>query len=189
MGWIMIKPASQNKPVFSRVYFKKLAVLLGAMLAGIVLTGVIHELSHLSAAAILGIPVLKFSFFDWQYLSPTITFGARNPAAMLLTLYAGGLVTGTIWLIVYTVCFIHKKYAEKSLMWWCTGLLLAMLAYWQLVQGVLEGLLHQVYISGAGNPASISFLIQSLSFILGLAIYLKQTDYWHNHTGNKYTHH
>lgn len=174
-GVILAKLEKGNK--MERV--KPVLRILPIVVCLVVITVVVHELAHLIAAFVMGVPVDAFTWFDPTSISPAITFGPTdNQLGVVIVLFSGGLVTGALWLIICSTFFISKKYAERGLLWWLLGLFVAVLAFWQVGQGVLEGVLHQTYTSGAGKAGSFSFVIQCLFIILGLLIYLWPTHLW-----------
>lgn len=159
-----------------------LRVLPIAVLSTVVLiflTIIVHELAHLVAAFILGIPILNFSWFDPAHLAPAITFRTtENSIGLAVIQYSGGLVTGALLLTAYVAYFVSNKYAERGPAWWLIGLVIALLAFWQIGQGMIEGCLHQIYLLEAARLGSLSFAMQCLFIVTGFAVHLWQTRLW-----------
>lgn len=158
---------------------KPMLLILPIVVCLVFITMVVHEFVHLITAFAMRIPLVNFTWFDPRTISPAITFGfTNNELGMAIVHYAGGLVTGALWLTVCFIFFVSKKYAERSLALWSLGLFIAILAFWQIGQGVLEGCLHEAYLLGAGKVGSASFIVQSLFIFLGFLAYFWRTHLW-----------
>jgi hypothetical protein len=143
------------------------------------LTVAIHEAAHIVVAGLLGIGIDEAPHFSLEKGGVAITFKPTNDLGRLRTVhYSGGLVTGLFWMAILLGVFLYHGRADRNVLWWINGLLVSMLAFWQVGQGLLEGMLHNLYITGAGRAGSAGNTIQILFLLMGMLYYLRQTRIW-----------
>jgi len=82
--------------------------------------------------------------------------------------YSGGLVTGTLLLIILA---LKREWFKQSLYRWLLGLYMATFGFWHLCQGILEGAFHDTYIADSTNIFSLSYGIGYAAAFLGMALY------------------
>ncbi len=151
-----------------------LIVALG-IIGTFLLTPAIHEPAHLTAAAIFGIPINGFFWIDPQLGVPTVYLGVSEWSWQLaLTLYSGGVFAGAFWSAIYFLLF-RRKVFELSGARWAFGAWLAVLIVWQFGQGLMEGALNGLYLTGINQVFSTSRLMQISFMIMGFLFHVTFT--------------
>ena len=154
---------------------QKSAILLGvksafSLLLLFILTVVLHEGAHYIAALMLGIPIASFTWFDPRYFAPVfVSASTEYTLGYKVVSYAGGLVTGVLLLAILA---LKREWFRQSLYRWFLGFYIATFGFWEICQGILEGALHQAYISNATNLLfSSTHYIGYASAFLGMFLY------------------
>lgn len=74
------------------------------LLVLLAVTSIIHEVAHLVAALIMGVPIVSFAWFDPQYLAASLVTGATQSRLALTVIgCAGGFVAGSVLLAIVAV--------------------------------------------------------------------------------------
>jgi len=152
------------------------AILLGiksasTLLAIFIAAVIIHEGAHYIAALLVSIPIAQFSWFDPYYSAPVFVSASKEyTIEVVIVSYAGGLFTGTLLL---SVLVFGRNWLKQSLYGWFLGFYLATFGAWQVCQGILEGALHETYISDAAN-----LLFGPTQYIGYAAAFAGMTLYW-----------
>ena len=141
-----------------------------SLFALFIITIIIHEGTHYVTALLLGIPIAKFTWFNLNYFAPVITSALKEyTLGMTVVSYAGGLFTG---ILLLSILVFRWNWFKQSLYRWLLGLYLATFGTWQMCQGILEGALHQAYITNASNLLfSPTHYIGYASAFLGVFLY------------------
>jgi len=140
-----------------------------SLIALVILTTVIHEGAHYLVATILKVPIASFTWFDPRYSAPVFVSGSTEyTLGMEVVSYAGGLVTGV--LLLATLVF-KREWFRQSLYRWFLGFYIATFGFWEICQGVLEGVFHEMYIADVTNILSLSYCVGYASAFLGMALY------------------
>ncbi len=151
-----------------------LIVALG-IIGAFILTPVLHEPAHLTAALIFGIPINGFFWIDPNLRVPTVYLGVTEWSWQLtLTLYSGGVFAGTFWGAIYFLLYRRRRF-ESSGAWWAFGAWLSVLVVWQLGQGLMEGSLNGLYLDGINQVFSTSRLMQISFMIMGFLFHVTFT--------------
>ena len=132
-----------------RLTWRQCAYLMLYMLVMVVVLVVLHEGAHILAAMALG---ACFSELELGFIG-------INPAVILpecfagpcqtIVRYAGGLATGTIFLVFYLTYWVRKYQRNPGFFVWSLGAVTLMMAAMQYATGYLEGCYHAAYIAGA----------------------------------------
>ena len=172
--------ALKQRPFLPSLVQEHITVLAApTFLVLMLVTVYVHELAHVVVAVLLGIPILEFRWLEPARLAPVMyTPNIESPWVVSLLGVVGGLVTGGLWLLVYLEFFIHRKLNERGPGWWLTGLLIAILAAWQLGQGLIEGGFPEAYFVGAVDLANFGTLMPISVITMGAAIHLAHTQLW-----------
>ena len=149
------------------------------------LTPIIHEPAHLTAALIFGIPIDGFFWIDPILRVPTVYFGVTEWSWQLaLTLYSGGVFAGAFWGAIYFLLF-RRKLFERSGAWWAFGAWLSVLVVWQLGQGLMEDAMNGIYLDGINQVFSTSRLMQISFMIMGFLFHVTFTRHTLHRWGKK----
>lgn len=122
-----------------------------------------HELGHVLMAIIIGVPFEDLSFGFYR-LGPDVTIPKYVPVESLkYVLYAGGIFSGILLAIGYTLFFIsHRKAFTESEWWgnykWWIGWILLFNILYNLFVSYCEGTRYIEYIDGV-IPTETHFLI------------------------------
>ena len=155
------------------------ALFLGLIIPAILVNAAGHEYVHFGVANLVGIPVERMVWFNRATLSPAIFFDVAAPSlALSIVHYSGGLVMGLVWFVGYLVWHGRMWAASRSYARWIAGVVIAILAFHQVGQGIIEGALHDAYIGGAGNPFSPSGILQLVPVLIGFFIHMRVTNIW-----------
>ena len=150
-------------------------LVVAAIVVTFIETAFVHELSHLGLAHLLGIPVVKFYWFDPVLNVPSVHFGVvRRSWQLSATLFGGGIVAGSVWGILHGQ-LLRRGYLDRSGAWWAFGAWLAVLTVWQLGQGLIEGASHGFYIDGARQFGSASRMMQIAFMTMGFLLHVTAT--------------
>ncbi len=141
-----------------------------SLFALLVITVILHESAHYSAACILRIPMAHFTLFEPKYFAPALYSASQDyTSGMAIVSYAGGLLTG---IILLSVLIFRWNWFKQSLYRWFLGLYLATFGAWQISNGILEGAFHQTYILNATKLFfSPTHYLQYASALIGIAVY------------------
>ncbi len=140
-------PPNNTSPQF-REFIKAAALFCGLYFGSVIL----HETSHVLAAAVAGISPEALSF-GWFGVGPglILPYGVTEGALTFIR-FAGGVGAGLVYLLIYLgmVRFGDKGWTKKS---WGTGkwwLLLGLLCWglFQVWNGYVEGAYSDIYRAG-----------------------------------------
>ena len=152
-----------------RVWLLFLAKSLSSLLALLVFTVVVHEVSHLITAVIMRVPIASFEWFAPRYFAPVFFSGSEEyTLGYKVVSYSGGLFTS---LILLSILVFKRKWFRLSLYRWFLGFYIATFGFWQVCHGILEGAFHDMYIADATNIFSLSYFIGYASAFLGMISY------------------
>ena len=156
---------------------RRLSPLFAALgiIGAFLVTPILHEPAHLTAAIIFGIPIDGFFWIDPNLRVPTVYLGVTEWSWQLaMTLYSGGVFAGTFWGAVYFLLF-RRRLFELSGAWWSFGAWISVLIVWQLGQGLMEGAMNGVYLSGINQVLSTSRMMQISFMVMGFLLHVTLT--------------
>lgn len=129
----------------------------------------VHEGAHLASAAIMGVPIASFTWFDAHYLAPVLVSGpTENALGLTITGYSGGLVAG---ILLLAILLLKREWFKHSQYRWLLGCYMATLGLWEIYQGILEGAFHDMYILHASGVFSLTYCIGYAAALSGIALY------------------
>ena len=130
---------------------------------------IIHECAHMVFAVVLNVPIESFTWFNWDYWAPVLILGSTEKTLALTAIgYAGGLISGGLFLTIVILC---REWLKRSLYRWILGCCLVTLGLWELSMGILEGAFHNMYATDVINGSGVSYGIIYISAICGIALY------------------
>lgn len=139
-----------------------------AVAAGLTL---IHEVTHVLAAMILGVPFteIKLGFYG---INPSVTLPEWfSGISRTIVWYAGGLVSGAVALGVYLGYWVRRYRHTHSLIVWSLGLVTIILAAWEFSSGYLEGRYHASYVTGASSLISPTSLFATVFMLFAMFLH------------------
>jgi hypothetical protein len=163
------------------------AGLIGAFVLQFFIAGVIlHETGHAFAAMLLGVPFNELKF-GWFGIGPGVTVPSYVTHEFLVVFrYAGGLISGAVFLIVYTIYVILHRHAYSRSNWWVNdrwwfGYILLLTSMFNLFTAYYEGGRYEEYLKGYTAQISFSgalfsaFIVNAvMAFIIHKTIYRKR---------------
>jgi hypothetical protein len=128
----------------------------------------VHEMGHLLAALILGVPLNKIR----------IAFIGINPGfkipdmlgstALAIYHYAGGAVAAIVCLCVYLFLWLRRYRVRPSLLTWVVGLIILGLCGEEIGNSLVEGHFHAAYLLNANSTFAPTTLIMVAFMVMGL---------------------
>jgi hypothetical protein len=136
---------------------------------------VIHETGHVLGALVAGIPltgiIIGMSGSNPEVVLPSIAKGHFSHLQLEVFYYAGGFFAAVFLGCVYFL-FIYRKYrAKPSWLFWFLGLMTAGLCTEQIGNAIVEGRFHAAYIYYSNMSFSPMHEILIAFFVLGLILH------------------
>lgn len=150
---------------------RKLIFILGLYLLGLLLfTFVLHEISHIAAALIIGVPWNEIRI-GWYGINPNVSFPERFAGTDLwLYYYSGGITAGVVSIIIYMFWY-RKLKRNPSVINWMLALTTIAFAGPHLAQGYNEGRFHVAYMYYAGSLFNVLNVSIWLAFLIAVLIH------------------
>ena len=136
---------------------------------------VIHETGHILGALAAGIPLtgikIGISNTNPEVILPSIATGHFSNAQLEVFYYAGGFFAAAFLACVYFL-FIYRKYrVQPSALFWFLGFITAGLCTCQIGNAIVEGGYHARYIRYSNMGFSILDIYLTMFFLFGLILH------------------
>jgi len=141
----------------------------------VVVMAVIHETGHMLGALVAGIPLtgikIGISGLNPEVILPSISNGHFSHLQLEIFYYAGGFLAAVFLACVYCL-FIYRKYrVQPSWLFWFLGFITAGLCTYQIGNAIVEGRFHAAYIYYSNMSYSVLDTFLSMFFLFGLILH------------------
>ena len=150
-----------------RVIILSLFILTVILIADIL----VHEMGHLLAALVLGVPLNKIK----------IAFVGINPGfkipdilgstALSIYQYAGGAFAALVCVCAYIFLWLRRYRARPSLLNWVVGLILSGICGEEIGNSLVEGHFHAAYLYYANSSFAPTTMVMVAFMAIGLAFH------------------
>jgi hypothetical protein len=155
---------------FRAFYTKYRILILSLVFLAVIFAAdtLIHEMGHLLAALVLGVPLnkIKIAFIG-------INPGFKIPdmlgsTALAIYHYAGGAFAAFVCLCAYIFLWVRRYRARPSLLTWIVGLIILGLCGEEIGNSMVEGHFHAAYLNNANSTFAPTTLIMVAFMVMGL---------------------
>jgi hypothetical protein len=156
---------------YFRAFFAKYRIIiLSLVFFAVILVAdtLIHEMGHLIAALILGVPLnkIKIAFIG-------INPGFKIPdmpgsTALAVYHYAGGAFAAAVCLCVYLFLWLRRYRVRPTLLTWIVGLVILGLCGEEIGNALVEGHFHAAYLYYANSTFAPTTLMIVAFMVMGL---------------------
>jgi len=147
-----------------RIVMYSIVFLIGIFIADTL----VHEMGHLLAALILGVPLnkIRIAFIG---INPGLKMPAGlSSTSVTLINYAGGAFAAAVCLCVYLFLWLRRYRVRPSLLTWVVGLIILGLCGEEIGNSLVEGHFHAAYLLNANSTFAPTTLIMVAFMVMGL---------------------
>jgi hypothetical protein len=131
----------------------------------------VHEMGHLLAALVLGVPINKIKI-AFMGINPGFKIPeVLGSTALAIYQYAGGAFAAFVCLCTYLFLWLRKYRARPSLLAWIVGLIILGMCGEEIGNSLVEGHFHAAYLYYANSTFAPTTLIMVLFMFMGLAFH------------------
>ena len=128
----------------------------------------IHEMGHLLAALISGVPINKIKIIFIGFNPGLKMPGGLSSNSVTLINYAGGAFAAFVCLCAYIFLWLRRYRARPSLLTWIVGLIILGLCGEEIGNSLVEGHFHAAYLYNANSTFAPTTLIMVAFMVMGL---------------------
>jgi len=155
---------------FKAFYTKYRILILSLVFLAVIFVAdtLVHEMGHLLAALISGVPINKIKIIFIGF-NP----GLKMPAGLssnsvTLINYAGGAFAAFVCLCAYIFLWLRRYRTRPSLLTWVVGLIILGLCGEEIGNSLVEGHFHAAYLYNANSTFAPTTLIMVAFMVIGL---------------------
>ena len=128
----------------------------------------IHEMGHLLAALVSGVPINKIKIIFIGFNPGLKMPGGLSSNSVTLINYAGGAFAAFACLCAYIFLWLRRYRARPSLLTWIVGLIILGLCGEEIGNSLVEGHFHAAYLNNVNSTFAPTTLIMVAFMVMGL---------------------
>ena len=128
----------------------------------------VHEMGHLLAALILGVPLNKIRIAFIGINPGFKILDVLGSTALAIYQYAGGVFAAAVCLCIYLFLWLRKYRSRPTLLGWIVGLILLGICGEEIGNALVEGHFHAAYLYYANSTFAPTTLIMVAFMVMGL---------------------